>query len=119
MANSRCALRPDPLGVVHRDDADPDDLVVDAHRVIAEQPVPDLEWVRLVGAVDLDIQDGPACLQHAPVQRFDRRPDQRHEVGNQPTHLLGDGGFVERRQGFVDQHTPVVPIDEAEANRRL
>src|SRR6185437_2789614 len=76
------------VSVLDSDYPDAHNLIVNRHRVIAVSPMPDLIWIGLVRAGDLDVKDRLAAVHCSPVKRLELRPERRYQFGHRASHLL-------------------------------
>ncbi len=88
------------------------------HRVVAREPVPRVPRPgdRLVGR--LLVHDGLAGLEHAPVERLERRREVGDHLRERASDVLLGREPVELRQSVVDLDEAELAVPEADPHRR-
>ena len=104
------------VGDLEHDVPDADDLLLDLHRVVAGQPVPEAPRVVRARHADLHAADG-LSIEGAAIGILELRPDLGHHLlRGTADHLVGRHP-ADPGQGLVDADHAQVPIDELEAHR--
>ena len=105
------------LGYVRHNHPDPDDFVVDHHRVVAGQPVPAILRQR-PHTINLQVDYRLARVEHAPIHGLHLRPDIRNQLGDGPADLLLDRRAVDLGKNAVHAYYAQLTVDQGKADRR-